>query len=158
LTVIKAIEGEAVQDKSVEIDLYVDGACSGNPGPGGWAFRIETDTTFIEGSGYTPQATNNQMEIVAAIKGLEALREVSPKLRFKPSKVNVYSDSEYLIKSMKGEYKKKTNLPYWYELERLGEELNAKWFHIAGHSGHEQNERVDSLAKEAITKGVQGAS
>ena len=150
LNILVATNSDPQIDSSVEVNLYVDGACSGNPGVGGWAFRIETNNTFIEGSGYTPQATNNQMEIMSAIKGLEAIKEVSPKLRFRPTKVNVYSDSEYLIRTMKNEYKKKKNLNWWDELDHARKDLNVEWFYVAGHSGHEQNERVDALAKEAI--------
>ncbi len=140
----------AEDDKTVEVDVYVDGACSGNPGPGGWGFKIEKGEMFAEGSGADPNTTNNKMEITAAIKGIEAIKELGPKLKFRASRINVYSDSEYLINTMKGLFKRKANHLWWEELDKMADGLTIEWFHIPGHAGHEQNERADFLAKEAI--------
>lgn len=160
LNILKATQKEGSQNLT-KINLFVDGACSGNPGPGGWAFRIETNTTFIEGSGFLWSTTNNQMEISAAKEGIEAIRKMSKELGFTPSEVNVYSDSQYVTETMKGNYKKKANLEWWSILEHAVKSLLIdypniiiNWVHVAGHNNHEQNERVDHLAKEAIKNGL----
>ncbi len=145
----------------LKIDLFCDGACLGNPGPGGWAYLLRVKTVSgvkeKEGSGAEADTTNNRMELMAAISGLEALT--------KPCEVRLVSDSQYVVKGVGGwieGWKRKgwrkadgspvLNVELW---QRLDAQLKrhrvvAEW--VRGHAGHAENERVDSLArKEAET-------
>ena len=134
--------------------LFTDGGCSGNPGPGGWGCIVETDGTCHEYSGGRARTTNNQMELQALIEGL----------RNAPGegKLRIVTDSEYLAKGvtqwMKGWIKNgwKTaskqpvkNQEFWREINLLllGREYSFEW--VKGHSGHEENERCDELARTA---------
>jgi ribonuclease HI len=107
--------------------LFTDGACSGNPGPGGWAFilRHPASGKERERSGGDPQTTNNRMELLAVIEGLTALKA--------PSKVELYSDSQYVLNGLR-------------EL-MSSHELTFHW--VEGHAGHPENERCDQLAVAA---------
>ncbi len=143
----------------VEVILYTDGACSGNPGPGGWAFVLEhTPTRKIkEGSGGVKQTTNNRMELQAVIEGLKKLT--------RKTKVLVVSDSAYVINGItqwihnwkRNGWKRKVrsnlepvkNDELWKELDALTNQHSITWKHVRGHSGHPQNERCDELAVEA---------
>lgn len=139
------------------VRLYTDGACSGNPGPGGWAFilRHEASGKQIERSGGEPATTNNRMELMAIVMGLRALT--------RPARVRLVSDSEYALKGL-GQWLEgwkrrgwKTagkqpvkNQDLWEELDALagGHSVEFEW--IRGHAGHAENERCDQLAVEAI--------
>lgn len=143
------------------VQLYTDGACSGNPGPGGWAYILRHPATGKEreASGGERQTTNNRMEMTAVIEGLGALSRAS--------KVELHSDSEYVIKGLrdwlKG-WKAKgwrtaakqpvKNDDLWKRLDALiaagGHELSYHW--VRGHTGHPENERCDQLAVEAIER------
>ena len=134
-----------------EISLYTDGACRGNPGKGGWGAILVYGKYEKELSGGEALTTNNRMELIAAISGLEALKE--------PCKVNLYSDSKYLVDAFnegwiygwreKGWKRGKDELKnpdLWariYELSKL-HEITFIW--VKGHNGHDYNERCDSLA------------
>ena len=145
------------------VQLYTDGSCSGNPGPGGWAFilRHPVSGKEIERSGAEPLTTNNQMELMAVIQGLTALKT--------PSRVDIYSDSQYVLnglrewldgwvaKGWKTAAKKPVkNQELWQRLDALRKvhELDFHW--IEGHAGHPENERCDRLAvaaRDALRKG-----
>ena len=138
------------------VHLYTDGACSGNPGPGGWAFilRHPPSESEIEDHGGERTTTNNRMELTAVIKGLEQLT--------RPSLVHLYSDSQYVLKGLRewmAGWKRKgwktaakkpvKNVELWQRLDELKGEHDLEFHWIEGHSGHPENERCDTLAVAA---------
>lgn len=139
------------------IELYTDGACSGNPGPGGWGALLRFNGVEKELSGGERDSTNNRMELMAVIQGLEALK--------KPSPVDVYTDSKYVCDGatewLKG-WKKRgwknaarepvKNTPLWQRLDGLLQIHSVRFHWVKGHNGHVENERVDQLAREAIDR------
>ena len=140
-----------------QVDIFTDGACSGNPGPGGWGAILRWDGKERELSGGQAHTTNNQMELTAAIRALEALKEKCA--------VNLYSDSSYVrdgIKTWIHNWKKngwKTadkkpvkNADLWQALDaaRLRHDVAFHW--IKGHAGHPENERADELARAGIAE------
>lgn len=144
----------------MELFAYTDGACSGNPGPGGWgvvlqAMEGETLVRERELSGAEPQTTNNRMELMAAIAALEALE--------RPAEIAVVTDSVYLrdgiTKWIHGwkrngwktaDRKPVKNAELWQRLDQAQARHRVRWQWIKGHAGHEQNERADGLARAAI--------
>lgn len=143
-----------------EIYIYTDGACKGNPGPGGWGAILKYKDHQKEISGYEPMTTNNRMEITALIEALAIVKE--------PCNINVYSDSQYLCKAIQNDwinkwknnnwYKNKkeavANVDLWEKILTLIEPHNIKIEWVKGHSGFPENERCDKLAVEAIKKGM----
>jgi len=138
-----------------QVDIFTDGACSGNPGPGGWGAILRYNGVEKELSGGEPQTTNNRMEMMAAIAALEALR--------RPSHVHLHTDSTYLkdgitkwIHSWKARgwrtasKKPVKNVDLWQRLEAALESHEVRWSWVRGHTGHPENERADVLAREAI--------
>ncbi len=137
------------------VSIWTDGACSGNPGPGGWgAILVWKDHEKLL-SGSDKATTNNRMELMGAISGLEALK--------KPTKVHLHTDSQYVkngITSWIAGWKRKgwktaagspvANVDLWQRLEKACEPHDIAWFWVRGHNGDEMNERVDALAREAI--------
>ena len=136
------------------VDIFTDGACKGNPGPGGWGVLLRMGAHEKELSGGDAETTNNRMEMTAAIRALEALRE--------PCKVRLYTDSTYVIdgitkwihgwkkKGWKNAAKKPVvNDDLWRELDALRGKHDVTWHWVKGHSGHAENERVDRLASDA---------
>lgn len=138
------------------VEIFTDGACSGNPGPGGWGAVLRYGTAEKELSGGEPQTTNNRMEMMAAIMALESLK--------RPSRVKLTTDSQYvkdgLTKWLPGWIKKgwKTadnkpvkNVDLWQRLQAAmqGHQVELHW--VRGHNGHPENERCDALARQAIT-------
>ena len=138
------------------VDAFTDGACSGNPGPGGWGAILRWRGQERELSGGEPQTTNNRMEMMAAIMALETLK--------RPSIVRVHTDSIYVkdgIQKWLPSWKKRgwktadkkpvKNVDLWQRLEAAtGRHEEVSWHWVRGHSGHPENERADSLAREAI--------
>lgn len=137
-----------------KIELYCDGACLGNPGPGGWGYLLRLGKTEKEGSGGEPDTTNNRMELLAAIRGLEALT--------KPCDVTMFSDSQYVVKGIqtwlagwkkngwrKADKQPVLNVELWQALDVQLQchRVEARW--VKGHAGHAENERVDVLANQA---------
>lgn len=134
------------------VELYTDGACSGNPGPGGWAAILKYGTFRKELSGGDSATTNNRMEITGAIEGLSALKE--------PCRVKLYSDSQYLVRAInegwaehwrsRGWMRTKTepalNSDLWEKLLELLEQHEVEFIWVKGHNGHPENERCDRLA------------
>jgi ribonuclease HI len=142
------------RDKSL-VELFADGACSGNPGPGGYGVILRCGEKSIELAGFAPYTTNNRMELTGVIEGLRRLK--------RPCRVRVITDSNYVVKGMtewiKGWIRKKwvnsqkkpvLNRDLWQELLDLSKAHKIEWVWIAGHSGHKENERCDELAKRAI--------
>lgn len=128
------------------VEIWTDGACLGNPGPGGWAAILRLGSREREVSGGEPDTTNNRMELMAAISALEALT--------RPSKVRLVSDSEYVLKGIsewlpgwraRG-WKKVKNRDLWERLDEAAARHDVAWEWVRGHSGDEMNERVDKLA------------
>ena len=130
--------------QSDDIVIHTDGACKGNPGPGGWGTVIEQNGNQQKLSGSEPQTTNNRMEMTAVIKGLEA---VDPS-----AKVLISSDSTYVINTMTKGWKRKVNHDLWDQLDRLVKNRDISWRWVRGHSGDRGNELADALAtKQAGT-------
>ncbi|MDG2320302.1 MAG: ribonuclease HI [Rhodospirillaceae bacterium] len=141
------------EEPSSTVELYTDGACLGNPGPGGWAALLRFNGTEKELSGCDPDTTNNRMEMQAVIEGLKALS--------RPSTVTVYTDSQYVQKGItewinawkargwKTAAKKPVkNVDLWLELDETQERHSVTWQWVKGHAGHPENERVDDLARQ----------
>jgi len=135
--------------------LYTDGACSGNPGPGGWAALLVWDGREKELSGGEALTTNNRMELTAAIEGLAALKRAVP--------VDLYTDSEYLrggITQWIHGWKRNgwrtagkdpvKNADLWQRLDELARAHDVTWHWVKGHAGEDMNERVDRLARAAM--------
>lgn len=145
-----------------QVDLYADGACSGNPGPGGWGAILRYGEHELELSGYEAQTTNNRMELTAVITGLEKLRESCC--------VAVYSDSRYVVDSIQKGWleswrrngwknsQKKTppNIDLWQKLLVQLERHEVVFHWIRGHAGHPFNERCDRLAVQQYTMHANG--
>ena len=130
--------------RSNGIVIHTDGACKGNPGPGGWGAVIEQNGGQVKLSGSEPQTTNNRMEMTAVIKGLEAVDALA--------NVLISSDSTYVINTMTKGWKRKANQDLWDQLDRLVQSRNVSWRWVRGHNGDRGNELADALAtKEAGT-------
>ena len=137
------------------VEIFVDGACSGNPGPGGWGAILRWRDHERELSGSAPGTTNNRMELTAAIEGLNALR--------RPATVHVTTDSTYVrdgITKWLPQWKKRgwktaekqpvKNEDLWRALEEAAARHDVTWHWVRGHAGHPENERADALARAAI--------
>lgn len=120
------------------IEIYTDGACLGNPGPGGWAAIVVKSGVMSTYSGRERQTTNNRMEILAAVKGLQATPE--------SSEATVFSDSEYVVKTMTRGWKRNKNLDLWAMLDAEARKRRVKWEWVQGHASHPMNEMADRLA------------
>jgi ribonuclease HI len=137
------------------VDIYTDGACRGNPGPGGWGALLSSGAHQKELSGAEPLTTNNRMELTAVIRALEALK--------RPTEARIFTDSEYVrrgitewVKGWKArgwktaDRKPVKNQDLWERLDALAAGHRIEWHWVKGHSGVPGNERVDRLANEAI--------
>lgn len=146
-------------DKGKAVEIFTDGACRGNPGPGGYAAILRYGAIEKEVTGYCPNTTNNRMELMAAIRGLETLK--------RPSRVIIYTDSNYVFKGitswitlwLKKEWlntqkKQVLNRDLWKRLLMASEPHQIEWKWIKGHAHHPENERCDRLAKQTIVKNV----
>ncbi|MBN1395681.1 MAG: ribonuclease HI [Pirellulales bacterium] len=145
-----------------EVRLFTDGACSGNPGPGGWAFILEhvASGKKKEASGGRRETTNNRMELTAVIRGLQSLK--------RPVDVEIVTDSTYVGRGMtewmpkwkadgwrrreKGRWAEVKNEDLWRQLDALLGRHRARYTHVRGHAGHPENERCDRLAVAAYQK------
>ena len=134
-----------------EVVIYTDGACSGNPGPGGWGAVLQSGGHEKDLYGGDPQTTNNRMELMAAIQALEALKG--------PTKVTLYTDSKYLLDGITkwihgwqrngwrtADKKPVKNADLWQALLAATAPHQVDWRWVKGHSGHPENERADTLA------------
>jgi ribonuclease HI len=138
-----------------EVIIYTDGACSGNPGPGGWGALLQCRDNERELSGGEPATTNNRMELMAVIEALNALK--------KPVRAVVHTDSQYVQKGISEwihGWKRKgwktasgspvKNVDLWQALDSAARVHQVEWKWVKGHAGHPENERVDRLARDAI--------
>lgn len=137
------------------VEIYTDGACSGNPGPGGWGAILRYGEHERELSGGDPDTTNNRMELMAAIQALEALK--------RPVTVDLYTDSKYLRDGITmwlpkwrnngwrtANRKPVKNEDLWRRVETAADRHEVRWHWIKGHADHPENERADELARAAI--------
>ena len=145
-----------------EVHLFTDGACSGNPGPGGWAYLLchpETDKQ-LEKSGAEPETTNNRMELMAVIEGLSALKRATQVELFTDSVYVGKGMSEWMAKWKANGWKRKDgrklvpvkNEDLWRQLDGLLQTHHVHYTRVAGHSGHPENDRVDQLAVAAYQR------
>ncbi len=141
------------------VDAYTDGACSGNPGPGGWGALLRYEGKERELCGGEPDTTNNRMELMAAIRALQALK--------RPVKVRLHTDSKYVkdgitawlprwkARGWKTADKKPVkNVDLWQELEAAIGRHRVEFHWVKGHSGHPENERADELARRGLTESL----
>ncbi len=137
------------------VEIFTDGACSGNPGPGGWAAILRCGETEKELAGGENPTTNNRMELMAAIAALEALR--------RPCAVRLYTDSKYVQQGISewvphwkrrgwltADKKPVKNIDLWQRLDAALGEHTIEWLWVKGHAGHPENERCDELARREI--------
>jgi ribonuclease HI len=137
------------------VELYTDGACKGNPGPGGWGVLIRAGGEERELCGGEPQTTNNRMEMLAVIEGLSALPP--------GTRVRVYTDSQYVQKGISewihvwrrrgwktADRKPVKNVDLWTRLDDVARGRRVEWQWVKGHAGHPENERADALANKGI--------
>jgi ribonuclease HI len=141
------------------IEMYADGACKGNPGPGGWGVLLRAGSREKEMCGGEALTTNNRMELMAVIEGLLSLKE--------RSQVRVYTDSQYVQKGISewihgwkrrgwltADKKPVKNADLWRRLDEAARGHQVEWFWVKGHAGHPENERADALANKGIEIGV----
>lgn len=141
--------------KSELIEIYADGACRGNPGPGGWGAWLRCGPHEKELFGGEPHTTNNRMELTAVIRALESLK--------RPSRVRISTDSQYVQKGITqwiGAWKARgwrtssrepvKNADLWQALDALAARHQIEWVWVKGHAGHEGNERADKLANQGV--------
>lgn len=145
----------------MKVKMYTDGACKGNPGPGGWGVLLEYGAHEKTYCGGALETTNNRMELQAAIEGLQALT--------RPCVVDIYTDSSYVQKGItewiqgwkqkgwKNSAKKPVkNVDLWQALDAATQAHQVSWHWVKGHAGHPGNERADALANEGVDKILQG--
>jgi len=138
-----------------EVEIFTDGACRGNPGPGGWGTILRYGDVEKELSGGDPATTNNRMELMAAIAGLEALK--------RPCRVRLYTDSQYVRDGITrwlhrwkagnwrtADKKPVKNVDLWQRLDQAAAPHDVDWIWVRGHAGHPENERADLLARTAV--------
>lgn len=147
--------GSMPEEAHKAVEIFTDGACSGNPGPGGWGVVLRWGSHERELKGGAPATTNNRMEMTAAIEALSALK--------KPSRVRIYTDSNYLKDGMNlwlAQWKRRgwltadrkpvKNLDLWQRLETAMAPHQVEWIWVRGHAGHPENERADALARQGM--------
>ena len=141
-------------DKSI-VEVYTDGACKGNPGPGGWGVLLRFGDREKELFGGEAQTTNNRMELLAVIRALESLN--------RPCRARVHTDSQYVQKGISewihgwkqrgwrtADKKPVKNVDLWVELDQLSSRHQVEWVWVKGHAGHDENERADRLANRGV--------
>lgn len=139
----------------IDVEIYTDGACRGNPGPGGWGALLRAGGRERELHGGEAATTNNRMELTAAIRALEALK--------RPCRVALYTDSQYVRQGITewlpnwvargwktADRKPVKNQDLWQRLDALAREHQVEWHWVKGHAGHPENERADELARRGI--------
>jgi ribonuclease HI len=137
------------------VEIYTDGACKGNPGPGGWGALLRAGRRERELFGGEPDTTNNRMELTAVIRALEALN--------RPCRIELFTDSEYVKKGITewlavwkrrgwktADRKPVKNDALWRRLDELASRHHIRWHWVRGHSGHADNERADALANRGV--------
>ncbi|MEZ5540884.1 MAG: ribonuclease HI [Pseudomonadota bacterium] len=144
-----------MSDAAAETEIFTDGACRGNPGPGGWGVLLRHNGHEKTLSGAEAHTTNNRMELMAAIVGLESLK--------RPCRVHVVTDSQYVQKGIEewlqgwkrrgwktADRKPVKNMDLWQRLDQAANGHRVRWSWVRGHSGHPENELADRLANQAI--------
>lgn len=142
-----------IKFKMKRVEIFTDGACKGNPGPGGWGAILRIGKHEKELSGSDPETTNNRMEMTAVIRALQALKE--------PCEVDLYSDSKYVLDGMtkwihgwqkrgwvNASKKPVLNADLWRDLIEASRDHKVNWHWVKGHNGHPENERADKLASD----------
>ena len=137
------------------VNIYADGGCRGNPGPGGWGVLMQSGESSKELWGGEANTTNNRMELTAVIRALEALK--------RPTAAHIHTDSQYVQKGISqwihnwkrngwktADKKPVKNADLWQELDRISQQHRITWLWVKGHAGHPGNERADTLAKRGI--------
>lgn len=145
----------SVEPEFENVELFTDGACSGNPGPGGWGVILRMGEHEKELFGGEPATTNNRMEMTAVIEGLKALK--------RPVRADVYTDSQYVVKGMNewihgwkargwktASKEPVKNVDLWQALDKECARHQLKWHWVRGHAGHAENERADALARRGV--------
>lgn len=145
------------------VTIFTDGACEGNPGPGGWAAVLISGGRRREISGYDPATTNNRMELTAALEALRALKDRCD--------VDLHTDSQYLRNGMEqwlakwkrngwrtADKKAVKNADLWEALDQAAQAHTVRWHWVRGHDGNPENERCDALANEAIRRARDGGA
>lgn len=148
-------------EEDLTVDIYTDGACSGNPGPGGWGVLLRWRGNERELCGGEPETTNNRMELMAAIRALETLK--------RPVVARLHTDSKYVrdgitewlpnwkARGWKTAAKKPVkNVDLWQRLEKALERHRVQWHWVKGHAGHPENERADELARLGLERARAG--
>jgi len=138
-----------------QVELFTDGACSGNPGPGGWGLIMRWKGAEKEMCGGEPHTTNNRMEMMAVIEGLNAMK--------RPCEIDVYTDSQYVQKGITewvhgwkkrgwktADKKPVKNEDLWKMLDEAASRHKVQWHWVRGHAGHAENERADELARQGL--------
>ncbi len=155
--------------------IHTDGGCSGNPGPGGWAYVMRYGDRLREDSGFAPETTNNKMELKAVIEALSYLsmirRDSRPNAAWRSSPIRIHTDSQYVkngitawVSAWKArgwktaDKKPVKNQELWVVLDELVQELHPEFYWVEGHAGVPDNERCDALVQEAISRGRSRAS
>ena len=154
-------DGTQSQPTGAMVHIYTDGACRGNPGPGGWGALLAYGGHEKALSGYASHTTNNRMEMLAVIRALQSLKRAC--------RVVVTTDSQYVKNGItkwiiqwqkrgwrKADGKAVLNVDLWQGLDALCRQHEVEWQWVRGHTGHPENERADQLAREGIQKGQQG--
>ena len=144
-------------NKKLILTIYTDGACSGNPGPGGWGVLLQYGSKEKTLKGGDPNTTNNRMEMMAAIKAIEAVNETYT------GEIILWTDSTYVMKGItewvhgwkkknwiKSDKKPVVNTDLWKVLDKLNSQKNIQWNWVKGHAGVEGNERADELARQGL--------
>lgn len=129
-----------------KIEIYTDGSCLGNPGPGGYGALILIDGKMQQVSGGEKDTTNNRMEMTAIVKALEWLHQNLPEADLHPRKIVLHSDSNLIIQTLNQGWKRKANTDLWAEMDRLRAWLDIDWVWVKAHADNELNNRVDELA------------
>jgi len=145
------------------IEIWTDGGCAGNPGPGAWAFVLRSPEGILERSGYDPDTTNNRMELTAV---REALSELRQRTSWQRKDIAISTDSQYVQKGItvwihswerngwKTSAKKPVkNAELWQALAALARDLPIRWLWVLGHAGNPMNERCDTLVQQAVAAG-----
>lgn len=142
------------------VEIFTDGACKGNPGPGGYGAILKHGDNVKELAGYDPDTTNNRMELTAIIESLRLIK--------RPCRIRIITDSNYVVKGMtewlpawmrknwkNSQDKPVLNRDLWEELVKLSKPHSIEWKWIKGHDGHKENERCDALARKSIKNNMQ---
>ncbi len=127
----------------MSIQVYTDGSCLGNPGPGAWAYLIRVDGKETRAQGGEPYTTNNRMELSAVIEALKYLEAHHPEAK----EMDIYSDSTWVISTLTKNWKRKKNLDLWDALTPYLFEKKISWNWVRGHNGHKENEDCDKRAQ-----------